>query len=130
MRVMVPIVHIPGAVCNQEYSCDIDQTINTTILVTLILCGTEFNLPLIKLHFVMPSTKKQKAREKRARQSDVMSDVENLDLTLGTYSRNELVEQENNSEIGMYLDKIGRPVALFGIRRRRACLGMPTDGGR
>ena len=24
----------------------------------------------------------------------------------------------------------GRPVALFGIRRRRACLGMPTDGGR
>ena len=29
-----------------------------------------------------------------------------------------------------HLDKIGRPVALFGIRRRRACLGMPTDGGR
>ena len=25
--------------------------------------------------------------------------------------------------------KCGRPVALFGIRRRRACLGMPTDGG-
>ena len=24
----------------------------------------------------------------------------------------------------------GRQVALFGIRRRRACLGMPTDGGR
>ena len=29
-----------------------------------------------------------------------------------------------------HLEKIGRPVALMGIRRRRACLGMPTDGGR
>ena len=28
----------------------------------------------------MPSTRRQKAREKRARQSDVMSNVENLEL--------------------------------------------------
>ena len=29
-----------------------------------------------------------------------------------------------------HLVKIWRQVALFSIRRRRACLGMPTDGGR
>ena len=46
----------------------------------------------------MPSTRKQKAREKRARQSDVMSDVENLDVRLGIYTRNELGEQGDNSE--------------------------------
>ena len=46
----------------------------------------------------MPSTKKKKAREKRARQSDVMSDVENLDDMLGTYAQNELDEQEKNSD--------------------------------
>ena len=38
----------------------------------------------------MPSTRKQKAREKRSRQSDVMSDLENVDILLGSYSRNEL----------------------------------------
>ena len=52
----------------------------------------------------MPSTRKQKAREKRARQSDVLSDGENLDVMLGTYSRNELAEQENKSEIDLDLE--------------------------
>ena len=33
----------------------------------------------------MPSTRKQKAKEKRSRQSDVMSDIENLDVMLGNY---------------------------------------------
>ena len=46
----------------------------------------------------MPSTRKQKAKEKRSRQSDVMSDIENLDVMLGAYSRNDLVEDENNTE--------------------------------
>ena len=32
-----------------------------------------------------------------------MSDVENLDVMLGTYSRNELEEQENNSDLELYL---------------------------
>ena len=31
----------------------------------------------------MPSTRKQKAKEKRSRQSDVMSDLENVDIMLG-----------------------------------------------
>ena len=36
----------------------------------------------------MLSTRKQKAGEKRSRQSDVMSDVENLDIMLGSFSEN------------------------------------------
>ena len=35
----------------------------------------------------MPSTRKQKAKEKLSRQLDVMSDIENMDVMLGTYSR-------------------------------------------
>ena len=46
----------------------------------------------------MSSTRKQKAKEKRARQSDVMSDIENLNVMLGSYSRDVLVEQDNVSE--------------------------------
>ena len=47
----------------------------------------------------MPSTRKKKAKEKRARQSDVMSDVENLDIMLGSYSRDAQVEQGNISDV-------------------------------
>ena len=42
----------------------------------------------------MPSTRKQKAREKRSRQSDVMSDLENMKVMLGNY-------QENQSDIDL-----------------------------
>ena len=42
----------------------------------------------------MPSTRKQRAKERRSRQVDLMSDAENLDIILGSYSRN---EPENNS---------------------------------
>ena len=35
----------------------------------------------------MPSARKQKAREKGSRQSDVMSDIENLDVMLGTFQK-------------------------------------------
>ena len=52
----------------------------------------------------MPSIRKQKAREKRSRQSDVLSDVENLDVMLGSHSRNELAEQKKNSEIDLDLE--------------------------
>ena len=47
----------------------------------------------------MPSTRKQKAKEKRARQIDVMSDIENLDVMLGSYSRDAVVEQINVSDV-------------------------------
>ena len=46
----------------------------------------------------MPSTRKQKAREKRFRQSDGMSDIENLDFMLGKFQENDLVRDENVSE--------------------------------
>ena len=45
----------------------------------------------------MPSTRKQKAREKRSRQSDVMSDIENLDVMLGNYQENDQVRDEDIS---------------------------------
>ena len=51
----------------------------------------------------MHSTRKQKAEEKRSRQPDVMSDVENLDIMLGSYSRNDvdtqLSENEENADL-------------------------------
>ena len=34
----------------------------------------------------MPATKKQKAKERRSRQLDILSDVENVDVMLGSYS--------------------------------------------
>ena len=37
----------------------------------------------------MPSTRKQKARDKRCRQSDVMSDFENMDVMLGNFPKND-----------------------------------------
>ena len=51
----------------------------------------------------MPSTRKQKAKEKRSRQSDVLSDIENLDVMLGNYSNSEIRDQEavDHIEIGV-----------------------------
>ena len=37
----------------------------------------------------MPSTRKQKAKEKRSRQLAIMFDVENVDIMLSSYSRGE-----------------------------------------
>ena len=47
----------------------------------------------------MPSTRKQKAREKRSRQSDVLSDEENLDVMLGSYSNSDMRQQEAVDQI-------------------------------
>ena len=49
----------------------------------------------------MPSTRKQKAKERRSRQLHLMSDVENVDIMLGSYSRNDGI---NTSEDEMNLD--------------------------
>ena len=48
----------------------------------------------------MPSTRKQK--DKRSRQSDVTSDMVNVDIMLGSYSRKELDSQldEEQAENG------------------------------
>ena len=50
----------------------------------------------------MPSTRKQKAKERRSRQLDMLSDVENVDIMLGSYSRDD--EENNASENEVNLD--------------------------
>ena len=47
----------------------------------------------------MPSTRKQKAKEKRSRQSDVMSDIENLDVMLGNYANSDIRVQDTVDQI-------------------------------
>ena len=59
----------------------------------------------------MPSTRKQKARDKRSRQSDVMSDLENVDIMLGNYSRNELDSQLGERETELDLESDGLQAA-------------------
>ena len=49
----------------------------------------------------MPSTRKQKAEDKRLSQSDVRPDIENVDVTLGFVSNIEFDEQEGENEIGI-----------------------------
>ena len=46
-----------------------------------------------------PSTKKQEAKKKRSRHSDVMSDIENLDVMLGNYTNSEIRDQEAVDQI-------------------------------
>ena len=46
----------------------------------------------------MPSTRKQKAKEKRSREADVMCDLENMDVMLGSYPRHNYEIQGEISE--------------------------------
>ena len=46
----------------------------------------------------MPSTRKQKAKEGRSKQSDLMSDIENLNAMLGSYQRDDCEIQNGNDE--------------------------------
>ena len=50
----------------------------------------------------MPSTRKQKAKERRSRQLNIVSDVEIVDVMLGSYSRNN--EENDLSENDINLD--------------------------
>ena len=52
----------------------------------------------------MASTRKQKARGKRSRLSDVMSDLENVDIMLDSYSRGELKNHQNEDDIEVELE--------------------------
>ena len=50
----------------------------------------------------MPSTRKQKAKERRSRQLDIMSDVENVDVMLGNYSTiNHQDDDRSETEINL-----------------------------
>ena len=64
----------------------------------------------------MPSNRKQKARGKRSRQSDVRSDIEYLDVLLGNYFRSQLSENEGNMDLmsdGSIPTPAGRILGLF-----------------
>ena len=47
----------------------------------------------------MPSTKKQKAKVKSSRQLDVISDLENVNIMLGSDSRNETRNEQGESDV-------------------------------
>ena len=47
----------------------------------------------------MPFTTKQKAKEKHSRQSDVMSDLENMDVMIGIFPRNDYKNHPDGREI-------------------------------
>ena len=61
----------------------------------------------------MPSTRNQRAKERRSRQVDLMSDTENLDIMLGSYSRNELESNsiDRNDEMDHGSDRTRQDVA-------------------
>ena len=46
------------------------------------------------------------AKEKRSRQSDVMSDLENMDVMKGSYSKDELENHQDEGDIEMDLEFI------------------------
>ena len=47
----------------------------------------------------MPLTRKQEAKERRSRQSDLMSDIENLDVMLVSYQRDDCEIQNGNVQV-------------------------------
>ena len=50
----------------------------------------------------MRSTRKQKAKVRRSRQLDIMSDVENVDILLGSFSRDD--DRINQSDDDLNLE--------------------------
>ena len=49
----------------------------------------------------MPSTRKHKAKERRSRQLDIMSDVENVDIMFGSYDRDDERAEQSESELNL-----------------------------
>ena len=50
----------------------------------------------------MPSTRKQRAKERRSRQVGMMSEVKNVDIVLGSYSRDGETNDHSEIEINVY----------------------------
>ena len=64
----------------------------------------------------MPSTRKQKAKEMRSRQLDILSDVENVDIRIGSSFREDERKDQSDSELNLDSGSI-RPQqnsSLFG----------------
>ena len=74
------------------HSLSLSITIFLPVLLSLILLIKE---SLKEQHFSqMPSNRKQTAKEKPTRQSNALSDLENTDVMLCNYSRNEYVNSD------------------------------------
>ena len=61
----------------------------------------------------MPSNRKHRAKERRSRQADLTSDLGNVDVMLGVYSRNELESNsgDRNDEVDLASDRTRGDVA-------------------
>ena len=68
--------------------------ISIAIRITLLQTFSFDNLLLNKTFFDLPSTRNQKAKEKRSRHSAVMSDIKNLGVMLRNYTNSEIRDQE------------------------------------
>ena len=49
----------------------------------------------------MPSTRKQRNKERRSRKIDIMSDAENVDVMLRSYSRNDEMNEQSEIELSL-----------------------------
>ena len=69
----------------------------------------------------MPSTKKQEAKDRRSRQMvvDLMSNVENVDIMLGSYSRDDEVNNGSENEANLDSGSTRSTQAKFKCNRRR-----------
>ena len=65
--------------------------LNTFFFVTLHLSQ---NLLLKNPSFQMPTTRKQRAKERQSKQMDISSDMENADIMLGSYSRDDEMDDQ------------------------------------
>ena len=83
----------------EVYIREINFNISVTIRITLLQTFSFDNLLLSKTFFDIPSTRNQKAKEKQSRHSDVMPDIENLDVMLGNYTNSEIRDQETVDQI-------------------------------
>ena len=49
----------------------------------------------------MPSTRKERSKERRSRQSDMMSDVKIVDIMLDSYSKNDERNEQSDNELNL-----------------------------
>ena len=69
----------------------------------------------------MPSTRKQRNKERRSRKTDIMSDAENVDVMLGSCSRNDEMNDQIENELNLD-SKSSRPQRLV-----EACLTLSPN---
>ena len=78
----------------------------------------------------MPSTRKLKAKEKRSRQSDVTSDLENRNVMLGNYPGNPSDEELNENIEMTYMDRSCEDFRSLLITEGRTVKEVTVDTSR